>query len=189
MELNNINNKGNWGSTAASLNDNFAKVNAEVEKVKSSTVRFKGFFTSFAGLSSACPTPGVGDTAWVGNTYPGMVYECKSAGVWANTNKAPVTPSVELTDYAKTELLDKRTTEYNVSVQHPSSGIDGTNKFTLSLAIALVPSPLRTVGIKCSFLNDAGTVETWTFLGGVWRWELFENASNLNNDINSTLLQ
>lgn len=168
MELNKINDKGRWDGTATSLNDNFAKVNAELEKLKAANIKFKGFFSSTTTLSVAHPRPTVGDTAWVGNTYPGMVYECKSAGVWANTNKAPVTPSVELTDYAKTELLDKRTTEYNVSVQHPSSGIDGTNKFTLALAIALVPSPLRTVGIKCSFLNDAGTIETWEYQGGAF---------------------
>lgn len=34
MELNTINNTGSWGDAAARLNENFSKVNAEVEKAR-----------------------------------------------------------------------------------------------------------------------------------------------------------
>ena len=52
--------------------------------------------------------------------------------------------------------INKITTEYNVSLFHPTEGIDGGNKYTLETAIAKVPAELRNVGIKCSFLDDAG---------------------------------
>lgn len=64
-------------------------------------------------------------------------------------------------------------TEYNVSIHHPSSGIDGSNRYTLEGAIVQVPEDIRTVGLKVSFLNNSGLVETWEFAGGV-----FENIEN-----------
>lgn len=64
-------------------------------------------------------------------------------------------------------------TEYNVSIHHPSSGIDGGNKYTLEGAIVQVPEDIRMVGLKVSFLNNSGLVETWEFAGGV-----FENIEN-----------
>lgn len=64
-------------------------------------------------------------------------------------------------------------TEYNVSIHHPSSGIDGGNKYTLEGAIVQVPEDIRIAGLKVSFLNNSGLVETWEFAGGV-----FENIEN-----------
>ena len=62
----------------------------------------------------------------------------------------------------------KGITEYNVSVQHPTSGISGTNKYTLEGAIAKIPAAYRRVGIKCSFLDDGGSMQTYTFQGGTF---------------------
>lgn len=59
-------------------------------------------------------------------------------------------------------------TEYNVSVQHPTSGIDGSNKYSLEGAIAQVPQELRNIGQKVSFINSDGKVETWEFQGGTF---------------------
>lgn len=64
-------------------------------------------------------------------------------------------------------------TEYNVSIHHPSSGIDSGNKYTLEGAIVQVPEDIRMVGLKVSFLNNSGLMETWEFAGGV-----FENIEN-----------
>lgn len=64
-------------------------------------------------------------------------------------------------------------TEYNVSIHHPSSGIDSGNKYTLEGAIVQVPEDIRTAGLKVSFLNNSGLVETWEFTGGA-----FENIEN-----------
>lgn len=64
-------------------------------------------------------------------------------------------------------------TEYNVSIHHPSFGIDGSNRYTLEDAIVQVPETIRIAGLKVSFLNNSGLVETWEFAGGV-----FENIEN-----------
>ena len=62
---------------------------------------------------------------------------------------------LDLSGYAtKTEMLNN-ITDYNVSKHHPTEGIGGTNKFTLESAIKLIPESLRSVGIKCSFLDNA----------------------------------
>ncbi len=53
--------------------------------------------------------------------------------------------------------------EINVSNLYPTGGTDGTNKYTLASAIAKIPTDLRTVGIKCSFLNEANQWETWMY--------------------------
>lgn len=55
--------------------------------------------------------------------------------------------------------------EVNVSKIFPTGGIDGTNKYTLETAIAKIPASLRNVGIKCSFLDEGGELETWEHLG------------------------
>lgn len=91
----------NWGQESARINQNFQNLNADLEKVKSATTKFKGYFTSETGLKSKYPSPQVGDTAWVGETYPGTVYDVQVAGSWHNTGKAPDTGSVDLQDYAK----------------------------------------------------------------------------------------
>ena len=58
--------------------------------------------------------------------------------------------------------------EVNVSKIYPKGGIDGTNKYTLETAIAKVPASLRNVGIKCSFLDEAGLLDTWEYQGGTF---------------------
>lgn len=101
----------NWGQESARINQNFQNLNADLEKVKSATTKFKGYFTSETGLKSKYPSPKEGDTAWVGEPYPGTVYDVQTDGQWHNTGKAPDTGSVELQDYAKkaelTELEKK----------------------------------------------------------------------------------
>lgn len=75
----------------------------------------------------------------------------------------------------------KGITEYNVSVQHPTSGISGTNKYTLEGAIAKIPAAYRRVGIKCSFLSEDGSVNTYAWKGGIFdsleTWETLANVS------------
>ena len=62
--------------------------------------------------------------------------------------------------------INKITTEYNVSLFHPTDGVDGGNKYTLETAIAKVPAELRNVGLKCSFLDEGGQLETWEYQNG-----------------------
>lgn len=97
-----------------------------------------------------------------------------------------------------TNYLDKRVTEYNVSVLHPTSGSGGSNKYTLETAIAQVPSKYRSVGIKCAFVNENGEGECWEYKVGSWNvngfvqvgsaklTELANNISNAKDDIISS---
>lgn len=72
-------------------------------------------------------------------------------------------------EYYNIQTVDGLVSEYNVSVNHPTSGIDGSNKYTLSSAIGLVPEKYRSVGLKCSFLNEIGESECWEYKGNGWR--------------------
>lgn len=103
--LSEIKKDSNWGEAASTINSNFQNMNVDLEKVKSSTTKFKGYFTTETALKEAYPSPKVGETAWVGSTYPGMVYDVQTDGAWHNTGKAPDTDSVDLTDYARKEEL------------------------------------------------------------------------------------
>lgn len=71
-------------------------------------------------------------------------------------------------DYYDKTTINNRTSEYNVSINHPTSGISSSNKYDLSSAIAQVPAELRTDGLTVSFLNESGNTEKWEFGGGSW---------------------
>ena len=60
---------------------------------------------------------------------------------------------------------DNSIMEYNVSKFYPTSGIGGTNKYTLETAIDLVPEQYRSIGIKCSFVGEDGQGQCWEYLG------------------------
>lgn len=71
-------------------------------------------------------------------------------------------------DYYDKTTINNRTSEYNVSLNHPTSGISDGNKYDLSTAIGQVPAELRTAGLTISFLNESGDTEKWEFVGGSW---------------------
>ena len=79
----------------------------------------------------------------------------------ATTTDAVVHPDLAV---SSSKLIE----EVNVSKIFPTGGIDGTNKYTLETAIAMIPESLRSVGIKCSFLDEGGTVEEWVYQGGTF---------------------
>ena len=81
----------------------------------------------------------------------------KDVSVVTSTN-AVVDPELGAT-------LSEMTTEINVSKLYPTGGVGGTNKYTLEGAIAKIPTKLRTVGIKCSFLDEAGKLVTYSSEG------------------------
>ena len=79
-------------------------------------------------------------------------------------------------DYYDKTTINNRTSEYNVSLNHPTSGLSGSNKYDLSSAIAQVPAELRTAGLTISFLNSAGDTEKWEFGGGSWATNSFSQV-------------
>lgn len=48
--------------------------------------------------------------------------------------------------------IDKRTTEYNVSVNNPTGGTNGDNKYDLASAIGKVPAAFRPTELKVHLL-------------------------------------
>ena len=104
----------------------------------------------------------------------GKRYEFRSSNsVDPNTGKwREFKTSADLSGYpTKTEMqkaLLNNITDYNVSKHHPTEGIGGTNKFTLESAIKLIPESLRSVGIKCSFLDNAENINIFTYDGTRW---------------------
>lgn len=95
-------------------------------------------------------------------------------------------------DYYDKTTINNRTSEYNVSLNHPTSGLSGSNKYDLLSAIAQVPAELRSFVNTVSFLNEDGNTEKWEFAGGSWRVSNFsqvgaekltelENKSIINN--------
>ncbi|MDH8702369.1 hypothetical protein M2138_001731 [Dysgonomonadaceae bacterium PH5-43] len=103
MDLNNIPSTGKWSEASAGINENFNKANIEIEKLKNTSVRDKGYFSSEALLKAAWPSPVVGDKAWAGSPYPGTVYECRVAGTWTNTGNVPDVPEVDLNNWSKSD--------------------------------------------------------------------------------------
>ena len=100
---------------------------------------------------------------------------------------------LDLSGYAtKTEMLNN-ITDYNVSKHHPTEGIGGTNKFTLETAIKLIPESLRSVGIKCSFLDNAdNAVKTFVYQGGTFSsadsWKInYYGSSSHNNQLDNSV--
>ncbi len=106
MELNTIKQKGTWGDTATALNENFAKVNNEVEKLNYSTSRSKGLFPSENALKTQCPRPNVGDWAVIGTSIPGQIWRCETTGTWINTGTTGGGTEVNLTGYATNDALE-----------------------------------------------------------------------------------
>ncbi|MBM6759473.1 hypothetical protein, partial [Bacteroides mediterraneensis] len=103
--LSEIKKNSNWGEAANTINSNFQNISVDLEKVKSATTKFRGYFTSETGLKSKYPSPKIGDTAWVGEPYPGTVYDVQTDGTWHNTGTSPDEETVNLTEYAKKEEL------------------------------------------------------------------------------------
>ena len=101
MDLLTIGTNAPWGGSAVNINENFSRLDVEVEKLKLATVSFKGYFSDLNSLMLAVPLPQLGDYAWVGSPFPGIVYKCQVAGQWVSTGQAPTVPSVDLNNWTQ----------------------------------------------------------------------------------------
>lgn len=180
--LSEIKKDSNWGEAASTINSNFQNMNVDLEKVKSATTKFRGYFTSETVLKQKYPSPQVGDTAYVGEPYPGTVYDVQVAGTWHNTGKAPDTDSVDLTDYArKEELTDVSNSVglYNVDDNVPV----GSGFYTSATARAAVPADVRKIGLIITYKTDEKTSVTEQFTGSdISSWSNEANWSEIGGD-------
>ena len=105
MDLSTIKSIDNWGSSTSRLNENFAKVGTEVDKLKYAAYNSKLYATE-ALLKQAVPSPKVGDWAIVGDSIPGEIYQCQSDGVWTDTGQTGGGFGMEVNNVYNTEIGD-----------------------------------------------------------------------------------
>ena len=103
-----------WNATNAGAIANYI-----IEKINSLTDgrlldnRFKGYYLTETSLKESYPNPLKGDSAWVGEPFPGVVYTVEN-GKWKTSGKAPDFGDINLEDYATKEDLaaqDSKLTE------------------------------------------------------------------------------
>lgn len=95
----------NWGSEAAKMNRNFQSLEIDVTAAKNASVRAKGLFPTLTDLKSAVPSPVKGDWAVVGDTIPGLVYECRTNGTWTSTGQQGGGGDIDLTGYVSSTVI------------------------------------------------------------------------------------
>ena len=89
----------------------------------------------------------------------GKVFSFQNPG-WAfrGTVDAGYATKEELTE------LDNEILTYNVSINNPTEGIDGTNQYTLEKALEVVPLGKRkTAGLNLSFLDITNTLYVYEY--------------------------
>lgn len=115
--LSQIKTDSDWGSEASRINQNFQNLNVDLEKVKNSTTKFKGYFSSESVLYEKHPAPSVGEYAWVGIPYPGIIYDVSDSN-WHNTGTVPDDASVDLADYYNKSEIDFKAGELKEEIQN-----------------------------------------------------------------------
>lgn len=155
MNLDSIKNNTTWEDAATAINSNFSKTNLEVAKIASSSNKYKGFFTTEAALLVAQPYPRVGDNAYVGATYPGVVYVCNTTGVWTATATVPSPPAVNISEYYKKTETD--TIIDNVEANMASLETDLNESIS---NVDALPIDLITQDIKDLTISNIGYVSS-----------------------------
>lgn len=106
MELTEIKSKGiSWGHAAQTLNNNFEKIDADVEKLKYATSKVKGFFKTGEELGKAVTQASNGEIAYVGTSSPYQIWEWKT-NKWANTGVTEDAINVNMSNYYNKNEVD-----------------------------------------------------------------------------------
>lgn len=146
------------------------------EKMKSIS-KFKGYFETEEALISSSSNQVAGDYAWVGATYPGVVYRVGSDNRWINTNSSAdsggnntsggdptFSPTEIFKEYIKAvdanKLFVRRSVIYNSSHNYETTSTQNTNIFAnRSEARAQVPNEGRSGGTLVTyFINGLGWI-------------------------------
>ena len=110
MEYSKIPTTGKFANAASMIDENFNKTSVEVEKLKNSTTRNKGYFSSEDALKSAYPTASDGDIAYVGSNYPYQIWKWNGTA-WTNSGQTGGDESVNLGDYYTKSEIDNQNSE------------------------------------------------------------------------------
>lgn len=98
MELQTIQTTTTWNDAAGRINANNAKISTELEKLGNATYKNKGYFKTLSLLQSAYPTASAGSRAYVGITYPFLVYWW-SGSSWVHSGETGGEESLDLSQY------------------------------------------------------------------------------------------
>lgn len=158
MDLNKIEQKGSWGEQAANLNQNFARIDAEMVKLASATGKLCGYFTDIDSLSALHPAPVVGMLAYIGKTSPYAVYICKVAGKWESTGESfiPIVsvPDIVQKDGNSTTSVMSQAAVAKIISQYDVSASNGGAKYALQEAIDAVPVHFQKGGLSVKFVDS-----------------------------------
>lgn len=146
-----------------------------------------GLFPTSSALAAACPSPKVGDYAFVGDGFPADIYVCETEGTWTDSGEDFDGGNVDLTDYAKkAELTQLEAESVKIITQViPSAGKTQARE---NIDIPGVLNGQRANYVSGGFLFTNGQVSIssdWNitdfipFTSGtiVWRFGTGENVS------------
>lgn len=103
MELRQVQKKTTWNDAANVINTNTQTIAQKIAAMEAGRGTIKGYFASLDALQSAYPVAGIGDTAYIGASYPYAVYKYTESG-WVDTG---ATGGESIDAYTKTESDDK----------------------------------------------------------------------------------
>lgn len=112
MELQTIQKNTTWNEAATRINSNNAKIDSEVEKLKNATYKNKGYFKTLSQLEAAYPTASAGSRAYVGMTYPFLVYWWGGSS-WVHSGETGGDETLDLSQYYTKEEVDAAIADYS----------------------------------------------------------------------------
>lgn len=112
MKLNTIKQHTTWNDASSKINLNNAKINDEIEGLKNSVFKNKGYFKTIEALQSTYPNASEGSKAYVGEKFPYYIYLWESDG-WVNTNQTGGEETVALGSYYTKEETHEAIEEYH----------------------------------------------------------------------------
>jgi len=101
QDLNTIPSVGTFGEVARNANTNFSLLKIAVDLLEHSIEHSRGYFTSASALTTAFPSPVVGDWAIVEVSGTPVIYKCSTRGTWSNSGTQWAGGSVDLSEYLK----------------------------------------------------------------------------------------
>lgn len=186
----------NWSDLKAAVakviktNGNQEITGQLLQNVLNNIISNLGANAAFAGIATPTTNPGTPDQ--------NIFYLTSEPGVYANFANI----SVNMGELAilkwngtwseQTVKVGLPPNELNISTLYPTNGEGGTNKYSLTTAIAQVPSAYRKAGLKVSFVDESNNTHSWEYKGGSWIVDNFTEVgankfSELSNDFSKKL--
>ena len=123
MELNTIPNAGTWDKTSDRLNQNFTKIGTEIEKIKNSTSKNKGYYDTSDDLKENVKTGTIGDKAYVGLSYPYQIWKWDGT-TWYDTEQTGGEEYVDLGNYYSKEEINSLNDETDAQIEELFQKVD-----------------------------------------------------------------